>query len=329
MRRREFIRLFTSTAVAWPLAARAQQPDHMRRLGLLMALPEDDAEEQRRVAAFVQTLLSLGWKEGANIRIDYRWPGADADRIHRAAVDLLDMKPDAILAETASTVAALQRLTSTVPIVFVQFVDPVGSGAVASLSRPGGNITGFTPKEFSTSAKMLEVLKEVAPQIKQVAVIYNPVQVPQIGMLRAIETAAPALAVQVSGAGASNADELKDAINSFSAKSNGGIVVLGHPLIVANRGLIITLLARYRLPAVYDVPFFVREGGLVSYGLDPVVQYRQAASYVDRILKGEKPADLPVQAPIKYELVINLKTAKALGLDVPPTTLARADEVIE
>ena len=280
MWRREFIRLFTSTAVAWPLAARAQQPDHMRRLGLLMALPENDAEEQRRVAAFVQTLLSLGWKEGANIRIDYRWPGADADRIHRAAVDLLDMKPDAILAETASTVAALQRLTSTVPIVFVQFVDPVGSGAVASLSRPGGNITGFTPKEFS-------------------------------------------------GAGASNADELKDAINSFSAKSNGGIVVLGHPLIVANRDLIITLLARYRLPAVYDVPFFVREGGLVSYGLDPVVQYRQAASYVDRILKGEKPADLPVQAPIKYELVINLKTAKALGLDVPPTTLARADEVIE
>jgi putative ABC transport system substrate-binding protein len=329
IRRRELIATLGGAVAAWPLAARAQQHDRMRRVGILSALPESDPEEQRRVAAFIQGLREVGWTEGSNIQVDYRWPGANVERIHDAAVELLDLKPDAMLAETALTVAPLQQLTSTVPIVFVQFSDPVGSGAVASLARPGGNITGFSPNEFATSAKMLEVLKEAAPHVTQVAVIYYPVQAPQVGQWRAIETAAPALSMQVRAASAGNADEITNIIESFARKDASGIIVLPNPVTNANRGLIIALVARHRLPAVYAYPYFVKEGGLLSYGIDPAVQYTQAASYIDRILKGAKPADLPVQQPTKFILALNLNTAKQLGLTVPPTLLAIADEVIE
>jgi putative tryptophan/tyrosine transport system substrate-binding protein len=329
MIRREFITL-VGAAAAWPLTAHAQQqPQKTRRVGILMTLPQNDPETQRRVAEFVQGLRALGWTEGANVQIDYRWPGSDVDRVRTAAVELLDLKPDAILAETSLAVAPLQSLTSTVPIVFVQFTDPVGSGAVATLARPGSNITGFTPNEFSTTAKMLEVLREVAPQVTQVAVIYNPVQVTQVGMLRTIETAALALSVEVIAASAGNADEIKNFIEGFAGKSGSGIIVLPNPVTNASRRLIIELMARHRLPAVYAYSYFVREGGLVSYGVDPAEQYFQAASYVDRILKGAKPGDLPVQQSMRFYLTINLKTARALGLTISRDFLLVADEVIE
>jgi putative tryptophan/tyrosine transport system substrate-binding protein len=330
MRRRDFTKGIVGSVAAWPLAAHAQQqPQGTRRVGILMTLPQNDPETQRRVAAFVQGLRGLGWTDGANLQIDYRWPGSDVDRVRAAAVELLDLKPDAILAETSLAVAPLQRLTSTVPIVFVQFTDPVGSGAVATLARPGGNITGFTPNEFSTSAKMLEVLREIAPQVTEIAVIYNPVQVPQVEMWRAIETAAPALSVEVIAASAGNADEIKNFIEGFAGKSGSGIIVLPNPVTNASRRLIIELMARHRLPAIYAYSYFVREGGLVSYGVDPAEQYLQAASYVDRILKGAKPGDLPVQQSMKFYLTINLKTARALGLTISRDFLLVADEVIE
>jgi putative tryptophan/tyrosine transport system substrate-binding protein len=330
MRRREFMAVLGGAVAAWPLTARAQQQQQgTRRVGILMTLPQNDPETQRRIAAFVQGLRALGWTEGANVQIDYRWPGSDVDRVRTAAVELLDLKPDAILAETSLAVAPLQRLTSTVPIVFVQFTDPVGSGAVATLARPGHNITGFTPNEFPTSAKMLEVLREVAPQVTQIAVIYNPVQVPQVGMWRAIETAAPALSVEVIAASAGNADEITNFIEGFAGKSGSGIIVLPNPVTNASRRLIIELTARHRLPAIYAYSYFVREGGLVSYGVDPAEQYLQAASYIDRILKGAKPGDLPVQQSMKFYLTINLKTARALGLTISRDFLLVADEVVE
>jgi putative ABC transport system substrate-binding protein len=329
MRRRDFITLVGGAAVAWPLAARAQQPERTRRLGILMAIAENDPEGQQRVAAFVQGLRELGWTEGGNIHIDYRWAGADVGRIRSAAAELIDLKPDAIVAQTALTVAPLQRMTTSIPIVFLNIVDPVSSGFVASLARPGGNITGFTPAEMSMRGKLLEVLKEVAPAVSRVGVLYNPVQAPQVGQWRAIEAAAPALGVQVSAAGAANADEITHGIEAFANEPGGGMIVLANPVNDTNRGLIIALMARRLMPAIYAYPHYVREGGLVSYGVDPIDQFHQAATYVDRILKGAKPADLPVQQPTKFDLTVNLKTAKALGLTIPPSLVARADEVIE
>jgi putative ABC transport system substrate-binding protein len=329
MKRRDFITLVGGAAVAWPLAARAQQPERTRRLGILMAIAENDPEGQQRVAAFVQGLRELGWTEGANIHIDYRWAGADVGRIRSAAAELIDFKPDAIVAQTALAVAPLQQMTTSIPIVFLNIVDPVNSGFVASLARPGGNITGFTPAEMSMRGKLLEVLKEVAPAVSRVGVLYNPVQAPQVGQWHAIETAAPALGVQVSAAGAANADEITHRIEAFANEPDSGMIVLANPVNDSNRGLIIALMARRLMPAIYAYPHYVREGGLVSYGVDPIDQFHQAATYVDRILKGAKPADLPVQQPTKFDLTVNLKTAKALGLTIPQSLLARADEVIE
>jgi putative ABC transport system substrate-binding protein len=329
MRRRELIMLLGGAAAGLPLAARAQQPERMRRLGILMAIAENDPEGQQRVAALVQGLRESGWTEGGNIHIDYRWAGADVGRIRSAAAELIDLKPDAIVAQTALTVAPLQQMTTTIPIVFLNIVDPVSSGFVASLARPGGNITGFTPAEMSMRGKLLEVLKEVAPSVSRVGVLYNPVQAPQLGQWRAIEAAAPALGVQVRAAGATNADEITHGIEAFANEPGSGMIVLSNPVNDTNRGLIIALMARRLMPAIYAYPHYVREGGLVSYGVDPIVQFHQAATYVDRILKGAKPADLPVQQPTKFDLTVNLKTAKALGLTIPPSLLATADEVIE
>jgi putative ABC transport system substrate-binding protein len=329
IRRRDFITVVGGGAAAWPLASRAREPNQMRRLGVLLPLTENDSEGQKYVTAFIQALRELGWTERGNIQIDYRWPGADVGRIHSAATELVELQPDAILAETALTVAPLRQMTTTIPIVFLRIVDPVASGFVASLARPGGNITGFTPSEFSMRGKLLEVLKEVAPQLSWVGVIYNPAQAPQVGQWRAIEEVAPPLGVKVSAASAVNPDEITHVIEDFASKPGGGMIVLSNPVTDANRSLIIALVARHHLPAVYPYPHFVREGGLVSYGTDPVVQFRQAASYVDRILKGARPADLPIQQPTKFDLAINLKTAKALGLTIPESFLVRADEVIE
>ena len=328
MRRRDFIALIGGATGAWPLVVRAQQ-SAIRRVGIFVPFLENDSEVRKSVVAFVQGLRELGWIEGGNIRFDYRWAGADSTRIRTGAAELVEMQPDAILAMTPLTLAPLQQLTSSIPIVFVQITDPVGSGFVPSLARPGGNITGFTTAEFATSGKMLEALKKVAPEVNHVVVIYYPVQSPQIGRLAAIQTAAAALSVQVSPVSVGNADQIKDGIEGIDNETRKGVVVLPNPITIANRDLIIALLARHRLPAVYDGALFVRAGGLVSYGIDPVIQWQQAASYVDRILKGAKPADLPVQQATKFELTINLKTAKALGLTVPQSLLAQADEVIE
>jgi putative ABC transport system substrate-binding protein len=328
MRRREFISLIGGVA-AWPRAARGQQPEGMRRLGILSAFAENDPQGQIWITAFVQGLRELGWTDGGNIRIEYRWGGADAGRIRTAAVELVDLKPDAILAQTALALAPLRELTTSIPVVFMGIGDPVGSGFVASLARPGGNITGFAAPEFAIGAKLLEVLKKVAPQVSRVRVIYNPVQVPQVGWLASMQTAAPSLGVQVSGASAGNTDEITHIIEGFGNEPGGGMVVVPNPITIHNRGLIIALMARHHLPTVYAFSFFVREGGLVSYGSDPTAAYRQAASYIDQILKGAKPTDLPVHAPTKYELAINLKTAKTLGLTIPSSVLATADEVIE
>ena len=300
----------------------------MRRVAYLSASDETDPEAQRVFAAFLQELRGLGWIEGSNMRIDAHWATADVGRVNRAAIEVIDRKPDVILALGPLSVTALRPMTSKIPIVFTGVADPVGTGFVASLARPGGNITGFTLGEFAMSGKLMEVLKQVAPEISRVTVIYYPVQVPQVGRLGAIQTAAAPLGLAVSGASVSNADEITRVIASL-AEPGRGVIVLPSPITVANRGLIIALMARHRLPAVYEFPVFAREGGLISYGIDVVAQFRQAASYVDRILKGAEPADLPVQEPTKFTLVVNLKTAKALGVTVPPSLLAGADEVIE
>jgi putative tryptophan/tyrosine transport system substrate-binding protein len=329
MRRRDFITRVGSGAAAWPLAASAQQSGRIRHVGIFMATTEDDSEGRKRTTAFVQGLRELGWIAGDNIQLDYGWAAADAVRARGLAAKLIELKPDAILADTALCVAPLRESTQTIPIVFVEIADPVGSGFVASLARPGGNITGFTPFEFSLSGKLLEVLKEVAPQVNQVDVIYNQVQVPQFGMLRAVEAAGTSLGVQVNATSASNADEITHIIEGLAGQPGAGVIVLANPVNTVNRGLIIALTARYHLPAAYPFPYFARDGGLVAYGIDPAMQFHDAASYVDRVLKGAKPADLPVQQPIKFQLAINLKTAKSLGLEVPTFLQQRADELIE
>jgi putative ABC transport system substrate-binding protein len=327
MRRREFIAALGGAAT-WPLAARAQQPDRVRRIGVLMTGPADDREGQSRLTGFLHGLQELGWTEGHNLRIDYRWAADDANRRQYAA-ELIALAPEVIMASTSPSVAALQQATHNVPIVFASVTDPVGQGFVASLPRPGGNTTGFALYEYGIGTKWLELLKEIAPGVMRVAVLRDPTLPFTSGELGAIQGAAAALRVEVSPVGVRDTAEIERGIVTFARQWNGGLITLGSPVTLAHRDLIIRLAAQYRLPGIYTTRYFVAEGGLMSYGPDRVDLYRRAAGYVDRILKGDNAADLPVQAPTKYELTINLKTASALGLDVPPTLLARADEVIE
>jgi ABC-type uncharacterized transport system substrate-binding protein len=329
VKRREFITLLGGAAAAWPLAARGQQPERMRRIGVLMNLAADDAEGQARIAEFLQGLQQLGWTEGGNVRIDYRWAAGDTGRFQRYAEELLALAPDLILASASPSVQALQRATRTVPIVFVQVSDPVASGFVQSLARPGGNTTGFMQFEFGLSGKWLELLKQVAPDVTRAAVLRDPNVGTGTTQFAVIQAMAPLLRVEVNPVNVRDPSEIRRAVEALARSPNGGLIVTASALAVRHRDLITMLAARHRLPAVYPFRHFVISGGLISYGVDPSDQYRRAAGYVDRILKGAKPADLPVQAPTKYDLVINLKTAKALGLDVPPTVLASADEVIE
>jgi putative ABC transport system substrate-binding protein len=329
MRRREFITLFGGATVAWPLAVRAQQPDRARRIGVLMNQAADVPEGQARLIAFVQALQQFGWTDGRNVQIDTRWAAGDADRTRRYAAELVALAPDVILVAGSGALAPLLQATRAVPIVFTIVADPVGAGFVESLAQPGGNATGFLALEYGFSGKWLELLKEIAPGVTRAAVIRDPAIAAGIGQFGAIQSVAPSFGVELSPVNVRDAPEIERAVTAFARSSNGGMIVTGSPLALVHRDLIITLAARHKLPAVYVERYFVAAGGLISYGPNRVDQFRQAAAYVDRILKGEKPADLPVQAPTKYELVINLKTAKALGLDVPPTLLARADEVIE
>ena len=331
MRRRKFIALLGSSAVAWPLAARAQQPGgRMRRIGVLMSQSADDPDALAWISAFAQGLQERGWTIGGNVRIEYRWGAGDLDRFRKYAAELVALSPDVIVATAGSIVGALQQVSRTVPIVFVTTVDPVGGGWVESLARPGGNATGFASHEFSMSGKWLELLKEIAPRVTRVAVIRDPNVPAGSGGLAAIQTVAPSFGMELTPIGVRSADEIERGIAMLARSANGGLIVVGPTSSVQlHRNLIIALAAWHRLPAVYGSLVWSKMGGLISYGADALDQYRRAASYVDRILKGEKPADLPVQAPTKYELVINLKTAKALGLEVPTTLLARADEVIE
>jgi putative tryptophan/tyrosine transport system substrate-binding protein len=324
MKRRDFITLLGGAAVAWPVAARAQ-PSRLRRIGVLMYWTADDAEGQARLAAFTQALKQLGWSD---LRIDTRW--ATADDIRRHAVELVALAPDVLVAATGTaTVAQLLQTTRTVPIVFVTVIDPVGAGFVANLARPGGNATGFTIYEYSMSGKWLELLKEIAPRVTRAAVLRDPAVASGIGQFGAVQIVAPSLGVELSPVDLRDAGEIERALIEFAPGLNGGLIVTGSAAAIVHRELIATLAARHRLPAVYPGRYSVTAGGLISYGPDLIDQYRRAAGYVDRILKGEKPADLPVQAPTKYELVINLKAAKALNLEIPSTVLARADEVIE
>ena len=327
MRRREFIAALGSVAW-WPLLAHAQQ-DRVRRIGVLMPYTKDDPEDQQRVAAFQEGLKRSGWIEGRNIQSEYRWYAGDADRARSSARELVGLNPDLILVGAAPGLVALRREARAVPLVFVAVTDPVGLGLVESLARPGGNATGFVQFEYGLSGKWLELLKEIAPRVTRAAILRDPAITAGIGQWGAIQSAAPSLGLEVSPVNVRDAGDIERAIMSFARSSNGSLIVTGSALAAVHRDLIITLAARHKLPAVYFQRQFVTEGGLISYGPDLLDQHRRSAGYVDRILKGEKPSDLPVQAPTKYETVINLKTAKALGLDVPTTVLARADEVIE
>jgi ABC-type uncharacterized transport system substrate-binding protein len=328
MRRREFITLLGG-AVMWPLAARGQQTERMRRIGILLNARADDPAFQTWLGAFLQGLALLGWTIGRNVRIETRWSGGKADDTRRYAAELVALAPDVLLAHGASTVGPLLQATRTVPIVFPVVGDPVGAGFVDSLARPGGNATGFMVFEYSLTGKWLELLKEIAPSVRRVAVLRDATQGAGTSQFAAIQTAAPSLRMEVNPVNMRDAGEIDRAIAAFARSPNGGLIVTAGASAYVHRDLIITLAARHKLPAVYPVRYFVISGGLISYVADYVHHYQRAADYVDRILKGEKPADLPVQAPTKYELVINLRTAKALGLDVPPMLLARADEVIE
>jgi putative tryptophan/tyrosine transport system substrate-binding protein len=328
MRRREFISLLGGAAAAWPLAAGAQQTDRVRRIGVFMNLAADDPEGQARNTAFVQALQQLGWTEGRNARIDTRW-GTDAASTRKYAAELVALAPDVILATASTATSALQQMTRTVPIVFVIVIDPVGAGYVESLARPGGNLTGFSLFEYCLSGKWLELLKEIAPGVTRVAVIRDTAVGSGVGQYAIIQAVAPALGVELRPIDMRDAGEIERAVVAFARVPNSGLIIVGAPSAVVHRNLIVTLAARHQLPAVYPLSYFASSGGLMSYGPDSIEPYRRAAGYIDRILKGEKPADLPVQAPTKYELTINLKTAKALGLDVPDSLLARADGVIE
>jgi putative tryptophan/tyrosine transport system substrate-binding protein len=326
-RRRQFITLLGGMAAAWPLAARAQA-ERMRRVGLLMGYPEGDVEGQASAAAFERRLQELGWTEGRNIQIDIRWAGADANKARTLAKELVTITPDVIVPSTNLVTAILQQETLTIPIVFVLVGDPVGSGFIATMARPGGNLTGFSVFEPAIGGKWLEIFKEIAPNISRVGFILHPETPVNVGFLRAAEAAAPTLGAKIIALGVHNAAEIERAVTEFAA-GNGGLIVAPHAVTVGNRDVIIRLAARYRLPAIYGPRHYATSGGLISYGPNPIDPFRQGASYVDRILKGAKPADLPAQFPTKHELIVNLRTAKALGVTVPPTLLARADEVIE
>jgi putative ABC transport system substrate-binding protein len=329
VKRREFMALLGGAAAAWPFAARAQQPAQVRHIGVLAPLPEGDSEGHARVAALRKGLQDLGWTEGRNIRIEYRSTGGDPERARVHAAELVTLKSEVIVASTVETLSALQRETRTVPIVFMQITDPVGDGFVASLARPGGNITGFTLAEYGIGVKWLELLKQIAPGVTRAGLIYDPRTVSSAGYLTAIEAGAPSFGLRLSRFAVRDGAEIERAVGEFATEPNGGLIVLPSSAAVIHRERIVVLEARHRLPAVHAYRYFVALGGLASYGVDNIDLYRQAASYVDRILKGEKPSGLPVQAPTKFELVINLKTAKALGLDPPLSLLARTDEVIE
>jgi ABC-type uncharacterized transport system substrate-binding protein len=328
MRRRQFITL-VGGAAAWPLAARAQQRERMRRVGVLMPYAANDPQAQARNAAFLQRLHQSGWSVGNNVQIDYRWSGGSEDETRKYAAELVALAPEVIFASGSSAVEPLRRATRTVPIVFSLVPDPVGAGFVESLARPGGNITGFSPWEYGIGAKWLELLKQIAPSVTRVAVLRDPAITAGIGLWGAIQSVSPSFGVELRPIDVRDAGEMERVLAAFAGGSNGGLVLTGSAWAIVHRDLIIALAARHRLPAVYYERYFAAAGGLISYGSDNVELFRLAAGYVDRILRGEKPADLPVQHPTKYDLVINLKTAKALGLTVPPTLLARANEVIE
>jgi putative tryptophan/tyrosine transport system substrate-binding protein len=327
MKRRTFIGLF-GAAAAWPFAANAQ-PAQMLRIGVLVNLAESDSEAQARIAAFVEALRQFGWSDGHNVRIDYRWGAGDHELIRRYAAELVALEPDVLIANGGSTVGPLRQATRSLPIVFINVLDPVGAGFVASLARPGGNVTGFTAFEYSMSAKWLELLKQVVPDVTRAAVLRDANQMSGAAMFGAIQAVAPTFSVELTPIDVSDASEIERSVSAFARGPHDGLIVTSNPLTLVHRDLIISLAARLRLPAVYAFRFLVTSGGLISYGPDTIDQYRRAASYVDRVLKGEKPSDLPVQAPTKYELAINLKTAKALDLTIPPQLLATADEVIE
>jgi putative tryptophan/tyrosine transport system substrate-binding protein len=329
IRRRDCISLLGCAAAAWPLAARAQQPDRMRRISVFLPAAADDAAFQAWVGAFLQGLALLGWTIGRNVRIDIRWATPNAAEIRRHAAELAAVAPDVILAHGSSTVEPLLQVTRAIPIVFPIASDPVGAGFVESLARPGGNVTGFMTIEFSMGGKWLELLKEIAPGVTRVAVLRDATMGTSTSQFAAIQAVAPSLRVEVNPVNMREAGAIEQSVETFARAPNGGLIVTAVAAAVRHRDLVITLAARHKLPAVYYERFFVAAGGLVSYGPDRIDMYQRAAGYVDRILKGEKPADLPVQAPVKYELTINLKTAKALGIEVPPPLLARADEVIE
>jgi ABC-type uncharacterized transport system substrate-binding protein len=328
MKRRQFITLVGGAAVSWPLAARAQQPERMRRIGVLFGAGADDGDIQARHAAFLQALQQLGWTDNGNVRIDTRFGAGNANNIRRYSAELATLAPDVILA-TGNVVEQLLQATRAVPIVFVVVPDPVGAGYVDRLSRPGGNVTGFMQFEYSLTAKWLELLKQIAPGVTRAAVLRESALPAGIGQFAVIQYVALSVGVEVSPVNVSDAPEIERAIAAYARQPNGGLIVTASALAAVHRDLIVTLAARHKLPAVYSQRHYAAAGGLISYGADFIDQHRRAAGYVDRILKGEKPADLPVQAPVKYELVINVKTAKALGLEIPDTVLARGDEVIE
>jgi putative ABC transport system substrate-binding protein len=329
IRRRKFLATLGGAAAAWPLAARAQQAERIRRIGVLTPLAANDAEGQARLTAFAQGLHHWGWIVGQNVRIEYLWGDGKLDTMRKYATELVALAPDVILAHSSTAVAPLLQATRTIPIVFTAVADPVGAGYVDSLARPGGNVTGFTVFEYSMGGKWLELLKEVAPRVTRAVVLRDSTIAAGPGLFGAVQALAPSVGVDVRPVDARDAGEIERAVTAFAQSPNGGLVVFGSPGATIHRDLIVTLAAKHRLPATYSARHFATAGGLITYGPDFHDQHRRAASYVDRILKGEKPADLPVQAPTKYELVINLKTAKTLGLTVPPSLLARADEVIE
>jgi putative ABC transport system substrate-binding protein len=330
MQRREFITLLGGAAAAWPYSVRAQQPDRMKRVGWLASgLAENDPESKARRTAFVQSLRELGWTEGQNIQIDYRWGAGNADVTRKYAAELVALAPDVTLGIASQAVSALQQASRTIPIIFVLVPDPIGAGFVDSLARPGGNATGFTTFDYGFGGKWLELLKEIAPGVKRVAVIRDPTNPAGSGQWGAIQSMASSVGVELSSINSRATDEIERAIATFARQPNGGLIMTGSTTAAARRDALIALITRQKLPAVYPYRYYAESGGLASYGPDTIDQYRRAASYVDRVLKGEKPADLPVQASMKFELVINLKTAKTLGITVPPAILSRADEVIE
>jgi putative ABC transport system substrate-binding protein len=330
MRRREFITLIGGAAV-WPLAAHAQQQERLRRIGVLMNLAQGDPEASARTNGFVQRLSQLGWTEGRNLQIDYRWAAGESEWFGKYAGELVALAPDVILAAGNQSVAALRQVTQTLPVVFGNVMDPVGSGFVGSLARPGGNVTGFSVAEFGTSGKFVELLREIAPRVTRAGVLRDPINPASLAQLAAMQSVAPLIGIELTPVDVQDGQEIERAFEAFARgpATGVGLIVPTSPMAALHRNLIIRLAAQHRLPAVYGLRFYTVAGGLISYGSSTTTPYQRAAEYVDRILRGEKPADLPVQAPTHYELVINLNTAKALGLDVPPTLLARADEVIE